>query len=145
MGFLRRVEKTLETKQAGGSSSLMSVTEREALSKVGSVAEAQARVTFAIREPQGLGMPSLIAASSTADAVAGKDAVLFRYEDPGLGTLTLLERAGDDVVTVRGGTQATIATTATGSMVRWMENGVAFTVIAERGTRDELLAAVERI
>jgi len=26
-----------------------------------------------------------------------------------------------------------------------MESGVAFTLIAERGTRDELLAAVERI
>jgi hypothetical protein len=57
----------------------------------------------------------------------------------------VLERAGDDVVTIRGGIQATIMSSATGSMARWVEKGVAFAVIGERATRDQLLATVERI
>jgi hypothetical protein len=145
MGFMKRVEKALGEKAVGGGRSMGSVTEKETLSPVGSVAEAQERLSFAVREPQSLGIPSMIAASSPSDAVAGKGAVLFRYEDPTLGPLTVLERAGDEVVTIRGGIQAIVMSSATGSMARWVENGVAFTVIAERAARDQLLGAVEKI
>jgi hypothetical protein len=143
MGFLKRAMESAAGNAA--TRSVASVTEKETLSKVDSVAEAQARLAFALREPQGLGMPAMIAATSAADAVAGKGAVMFRYDDPTLGTLTVLERAGDEVATIRGGIQALIVSSPTGTMARWVESGVAFTVIAERATRGELLAAVERI
>src|SRR5204862_3531301 len=125
--FLKRAMES--TAGSGGTRSVTTMTEKETLSKVDSVAEAQARLAFALREPQGLGMPAMIAATSLADSVAGRGAVMFRYEDPAIGAVTVLERSGDEVVTIRGGIQATVMSSPTGTMARWIENGVAFTVI----------------
>jgi hypothetical protein len=144
VGFIRKLGKELGVSVTGDARTVTSVTEKETLSPVSSLGEAQGRVSFAVREPQGFGPPAMIAAS--APGAAGREAVVFRYQDPGLGTLTVLERAGgDEVVTIRGGVQATIATSGTGSMLRWIENGVSYSVIAEQGTREQLLAAAERI
>jgi hypothetical protein len=120
--------------------------EREQLTPVTSIADAQLYVPFSIRVPSGLGSPTMTAATPR-DAVGSpaRAAVVFRYEDPHLGRLTVMEQGGDDVVTIRGGIPAHVLSNPSGVMVRWIENGVAFTVIGTSHSREEVLAAVEKV
>ena len=146
MGILKRFERAVEAEAiARGHSATFA--EREQLAPVTSIGEAQLHVPFSIRIPAGLGSPTVMAATPR-DGV--KDAaraatVVFRYEDQSLGLLTVMEQGGDDVVTIRGGIPAHVLPSPNGVMVRWIENGVAFTVIGTSHSREDVLAAVEKI
>lgn len=120
-------------------------TEREQMTAVASVAEAQAYLPFAVRVPQQLGTPALVAATPQQRAAAGHFAIVFRYDDPSGAQVTVMEQSGDMVATVRGGIPAIVEVSETGAFARWIEGGVLFTVIAPGRTRDELLAIVERV
>jgi hypothetical protein len=122
-----------------------SFTEDQRLERVTSVAEAQMNLPFPVREPKALGTPLWIAATPREKLLSGHPAVLFRFRDPALGAVTVMEQ-GAGVVTIRGGIQAMIQSfPQTLQIIRWIDNGVLFTVISQSMSREQLLAMVEKI
>src|SRR5207247_733842 len=117
----------------------------ERMASVGSAGEAQMFIPFPIREPAGLGIPDLIAATPREQASPEHAAVLFRYGQTAYGPVTVIEQSGAQVVRLRGGIAGLLDVTPTGSMLRWIEGGVVFTLIAPAATRDQLLALAERV
>jgi hypothetical protein len=108
------------------------------------VAEAQMNLPFAVREPQALGTPSVIAATPREEALGPRPAIVFQYRDPAMGAVTVMEQ-GSGVVTIRGGIQAMMESSPQGQMIRWVEDGLVFTVISQSTSREQILALVEKI
>ena len=117
--------------------------EVEELAPIGSILEAQRYFPFQIKHPESWGEPSTVAATPRDKVTPGHASIAMTYQSP-YGQLTLLEQGGD-VVTIRGGIQATIESTPTGSMLRWVENGVSLTLVGPAATREQLLELAERV
>jgi hypothetical protein len=147
VGLIKRLNSLVEAEETMTRSKRKQMTfaERERLSPVGSVAEAQAYLPFAVRVPQQLGNPAKVAASPQRELSSGHAAILFQYNEISQGPTTILEQGGDIVATVRGGIQAIVEVSETGAMARWIEGGVLFTVISPSPSRQDVLAIVERV
>ena len=119
------------------------IKDAEQLGPVGSVREAQQYFPFQIKQPAGWGEPSMIAATPVGKVRPDHASIAMTYQSP-YGQLTLLEQGGD-VVSIRGGIQATVESTPSGSMLRWVENGVSFTLVSPKATTEQLRELAERI
>jgi len=121
------------------------VAESERLQKVGSAREAQAFIPFPIREPATLGQADVIAATPPGAGPADHAAVMFRFENTPHGSVTVLQQSGAEVVTIRGWIPALLEVSPHGSVIRWVEGGVVFTVVAQSATREQMLELAEKI
>jgi hypothetical protein len=119
--------------------------EREQMAPVSSAGAAQLILPFPVREPTALGQPDLVAATKEGAVSPAHAAVMFRYAETPYGRVTVMQQAGDRVATIRGGIQALIETSPDGGLLRWIENGVVFTVIAPTASREQLLEIAEKI
>jgi len=138
----RFIDRLLHSRESGERTA---VTETEHLARVESVGEAQRLIPFAIREPVGLGLPDSVATTPSDQASPKHATVVFRYGTTPYGPVTVMQQAGEQVVTIRGGVEALLDMSPTGSMLRWIEGGVVFTVIAPSAGRNQLLELAERL